>query len=116
MLIGACRPEDAVITDEALPFGSSKRVQTKKVKSEDLNLLLLIYEIPLSNSQCVRKKSVSQITPQQQLGQTSASLQNLFQNYLIQLHLPFRQKHGTTNLDGTDLINSVHRNNWIRWQ
>jgi len=23
---------------------------------------------------------------------------------------------GTTNLNGTDLINSVHRNNWVRWQ
>ena len=116
MLIAACRPEDAVIMDEALPFGPSKRSSDEKIKSEDLNLLLLIYEIPLSNSQCVREKSVSQIAPEKQPSQTSASLQNLFKNFLIQLHLPFRQKHGTTNLDGTDLINSVHRNNWIRWQ
>jgi len=39
-----------------------------------------------------------------------------FQNYLIRLHLPFCQKLGTTNLDGTDLINSVDRNNRVRWQ
>ena len=44
------------------------------------------------------------------------SLQNFFQNYLIRLHLPFCQKLGTTNLNGTDFINSVGRNNRVRWQ
>ena len=39
-----------------------------------------------------------------------------FQNYLIRLHLPFCQKLGTTNLDGTDLINSFDSNNRVRWQ
>ena len=44
------------------------------------------------------------------------TIAKFFQNYLIRLHLPFCQKLGTTNLDGTDLINSVGRNNRVRWQ
>ena len=39
-----------------------------------------------------------------------------FQNHLTRLHLPFGQKLGTTNLHGTDLINSIDRNNRVRWQ
>ncbi len=116
MLTGAGRPEDAVIMDETLPFGPSKKSSDEKIRYSGLCLVFLIYEIPLSNSQCVREKSVSQITPQKQPGQTCASLQIFFYNYLIRLHLPFCQKLGTTNLDGTDLINSVGRDNRVRWQ
>ena len=47
---------------------------------------------------------------------TVCFITKFFQNYLIRLHLPFCQKLGTTNLDGTDLINSVGRNNRVRWQ
>tara|TARA_B100001057_G_scaffold452971_1_gene497389 strand:+ start:35 stop:151 length:117 start_codon:yes stop_codon:yes gene_type:complete len=34
MLIGAGRPEDVAIMDEALPFGPSKTVQTKEWEVE----------------------------------------------------------------------------------
>jgi len=34
MLIGACRPEDAVIMDEALPFGPSKKSSDEKIKAK----------------------------------------------------------------------------------